>query len=121
MNEGTAVLEHLNFFNKVISGLLAIDAKIDEEDKALILFNLLPDSYDYIIIIIILYSKKTHILEDVTSTLLSNEISQIKRSRQDRVWQSRERKEEEKKKGSGSSKACHFCHRKHHWMNDCKH
>ena len=38
--EGTAVLEHLNFFNKVISELLAVDVKIDEEDKILILFNL---------------------------------------------------------------------------------
>ena len=37
MNEGTTVLEHLNFFNKVISELLAVDVKIDEEDKALIL------------------------------------------------------------------------------------
>ena len=39
MNEGTVVLEHLNFFNKVISGLLVIDVKIDEEDKALILLS----------------------------------------------------------------------------------
>ena len=27
----------------------------------------------------------------------------------------------EVKKSSGSSKACHFCHRKGHWKNDCKH
>ena len=33
MNEGTVVLEHLNFFNNVISELLAIDVKIDEKDK----------------------------------------------------------------------------------------
>ena len=35
MKEGTAVLEHLNFFKKVISELLAVGVKIDEEDKAL--------------------------------------------------------------------------------------
>jgi len=29
MKEGTTVLEHLNFFNKVISELLAINVKID--------------------------------------------------------------------------------------------
>jgi len=42
MNEGTPVLEHLNFFNKVINELLAIDVKIDEEDKTLILLSSLP-------------------------------------------------------------------------------
>jgi len=42
MNEGTVVLEHLNLFNKVISELLVVDVKIDEEDKALILLNSLP-------------------------------------------------------------------------------
>ena len=31
MNEGKAVLEHLNFFNKVISEFLTVNVKIDEE------------------------------------------------------------------------------------------
>jgi len=35
MNKGTTVLEHLNFFKKVISKFLAVDVKIDEKDKAL--------------------------------------------------------------------------------------
>ena len=42
MKEGTAVLEYLNFFNKVISEFLTVDVKIDEEDKALILLSSLP-------------------------------------------------------------------------------
>ena len=67
------VLEHLNFFNKVINKLLAVDVKIDEEDKALILFSSLPESYDHIVTTM-LYGKGTLILEEVTSTLLSNEI-----------------------------------------------
>ena len=68
----------------------------------MILFNLLPDSYDYIIIIIILYSKKTHILEEVTSTLLSNENrkGQIKRRDMIRFLWSREGKEEEKERNA---------------------
>ena len=37
VKEGTTVLEHLNFFNKVINELLDVDIKINEEDKALIL------------------------------------------------------------------------------------
>ena len=41
--------------------------------KVLILLSLLLESYDHIIITM-LYGKKTLILEEVTSTLLSNEI-----------------------------------------------
>ena len=37
MNKRITVLEHLNFFKKVINKLLAVDVKIDEEDKTLIL------------------------------------------------------------------------------------
>ena len=73
MKEGTAVLEHLNFFNKVISELLAVDVKIDEEDKALILLSSLQESYDHIITTM-LNGKETLILEEVTLTLLSNKI-----------------------------------------------
>jgi len=60
-------------FKKVISELLTVDVKIDEEDKVLILISLLPQSYDHIVTIMF-YCKKTLILEEVTSTLLSNEI-----------------------------------------------
>jgi len=73
MKEGTTVLEHLNFFNKVISELLAVDIKSDEEDKALILLNSLSESYDHIVATM-LCNKGTLILEEVTPTLLSNEI-----------------------------------------------
>jgi len=41
MKEGTPMLEHLNFFNEVISEFLAVDVKINEEDKVLILLSLL--------------------------------------------------------------------------------
>jgi len=74
------VFEHLNFFNKVISELLAIDVKIDEEDKALILLSSLSESYDHIVTTI-LYGKETLILKEVMSTLLSNEIRKKAKSR----------------------------------------
>ena len=122
MNKGTAILEHLNFFKKVISGLLAVDVKIDEEDKTLILLSSLSESYDHNITTM-LYGKETLILEEVMSTLLSNEIR--KRLNQDEQTGSgvvvRGRKGRgEGKKGLGSSKAYHFYHTEGHWMNDCK-
>jgi len=85
MNEGTTILEHLNFFNKVISELLTVDVKLDEEDKAFILLSSLSESYDHIITIK-LYGKETLILEEVASTFLSNEIK--KRSNQDKQTRS---------------------------------
>jgi len=89
-------LKHLNFFNKVIRELLINDVKIDEEDKALILLNSLPQSYDHIVTDM-LYGKETLILKEVTSTLylMRSEKGQIKRSKKDCVWWSQKEKEEE--------------------------
>ena len=52
---------------------MAIDVKINEEDKALILLISLPESYDHTVTTM-LYDKNTLIMEEVTATLLSNEI-----------------------------------------------
>ena len=99
MKEGTSVLEYLNFFNKVISELLAVDVKIDEKDNVLIFLSSLPESYNHIVTAM-LYDKKTLILEEVMLTLLSNKIKkgQIKLRRKDRVWWSWEGKEEKERK-----------------------
>jgi len=110
MNEGTTVSDHLNFFNKVINELLPVDVKIDVEDKALIVLSSLPESYDHIVTNM-LYGKKTLILDEVTSTLLSNEIR--KRSNQEEQTGSalvvrRKKEREEGIKGPSSPKMCHF-------------
>ena len=60
-------------FNKAISELLPVNVKIDEKGKTLILFSLLSQLYNHTVITM-LYGKETLILEEVTSTLLSNEI-----------------------------------------------
>jgi len=62
-----------NFFHKVISEFLVVDVKLNEKDKALILLSSLSQSYDHIITTM-LYGKEIHTLEEVMSTLLSNEI-----------------------------------------------
>ena len=112
-----------NFFNKVISELLTADVKIDEEDKTLILLSSLSESYDHIVTTM-LYGKETLTLEEVTSTLLSNEIRKISNQEEQTgsslvVMGRKERGEG--RKGLSSSKACHFCHREGHWKNDYKH
>jgi len=116
-------VEHLNFFNKVISDLLTVNVKIDEEDKALILLSLISQSYDHIVTSI-LYGKKNRILEEVTSTLISNEI----RKRQNQEEQegsslvvTGRKGRREGRRGPGSSKACHFYYRESYWKNNCNH
>ena len=115
MKEGIAVLEHLNFLNKITSELLTVDVKIDKEDKALILFNSLPVSYDHIITTI-LCGKKILILEEITTILLSNEIR--KRPNQDEqeglCLVVMRRKGKREKKSLSLSKACHFYHQECH-------
>ena len=89
----------------------------------MILLNSLSHSYDHIVNTM-LYDKETLIMDEVTSILLSNEI----RKRPNQEMQIRSglvvtgRKERGVgKKIPGSSKACHFCHKKDHWKNACKH
>jgi hypothetical protein len=119
MQEGTAVLEHMNFFNRIISELLAVGVIIDEEDKALILLSSLPESYDHIVTTM-LYGKDTLDFEEVTGTLLSNEI----RKRPNQVGDQGELHVGVGRGGGktsqGSSRVCYFCHKEGHFKRDCK-
>ena len=44
----TSINDHLDGFNKIISDLLNLEIEIDDEDKAILLFNSLPKSYDHL-------------------------------------------------------------------------
>ena len=63
MKEGVPILQHLNTFNKILSDLLALEVKL-EEDKALLLLSSLPSSYNHLVTTII-YGKETLELKDV--------------------------------------------------------
>ena len=58
MKEGTPILQHLNVFNRILSDLLALEVKLEEEDKALPLLSSLPSSYDHLMTTI-MYGKET--------------------------------------------------------------
>src|SRR3954465_2689939 len=73
MKEGTPILQHLNLFNKIVSDLLALEVKLEEEDKALLLLCSLPPSYDHLVTTI-MYGNKTLELEDGRAVLINNEI-----------------------------------------------
>ncbi|CAA3016498.1 retrotransposon, Ty1-copia subclass [Olea europaea subsp. europaea] len=49
MLEGTDLIQHTNVFNQIISDLLRLEIKFDDEDKAMILLYSLPPSYDHLV------------------------------------------------------------------------
>ncbi|GFY80950.1 hypothetical protein Acr_01g0007590 [Actinidia rufa] len=71
IEEGRNLMEHMNVFNGYLDQLRKIDAKIEEEDKALLLLTSLPNSYD-ILATTLLYEKDTVSLEQVQSVLVSH-------------------------------------------------
>ena len=63
MKEGTLILQ-LNAFNQILSDLLALEVKLEEEDKTLLLLSSLLQSYDHLATTI-MHRKETLELEDV--------------------------------------------------------
>ena len=43
--QDTPILQYLNTFNRILSDLLALKVKLEEEDKVLLLLSSLPSSY----------------------------------------------------------------------------
>src|SRR4051812_23158553 len=72
MAEGTPILQHLNASNKIVIDLLALEVKLEEEDKTLILLSSLPPSFDHLVTTI-LYGKETLELKNVRMMLANNE------------------------------------------------
>ena len=64
-------MEHMNVFNGYLDQLQRIDAKIEEEDKALLLLTSLPNSYDTLVTTL-LYEKDTVSLKQVQPALVSH-------------------------------------------------
>ena len=42
-------MDHLHIFNKIVTQLLNVDVKIEEEDKAILLLASLPSSFDTLV------------------------------------------------------------------------
>ena len=71
MKEGTPIIQYLNAFNRILSDLLALEVKLEEEHKALLLLSYLPSSYDHLATTI-MYGKETLELEDARQMLQNN-------------------------------------------------
>lgn len=49
MKEGTKIVDHLNVFNTLMCQFTSIGVKIEEEDKADMLFCTLPKTWDHLV------------------------------------------------------------------------
>ncbi|KAG9444834.1 hypothetical protein H6P81_016174 [Aristolochia fimbriata] len=73
MAEGSNLVDYINRFNNIVTQFLSIEVNLDEDDKMLIFLNSLPPSFEHLVVTI-LYGKETLDIDEVTSTLLSNEL-----------------------------------------------
>ena len=69
MAEGADLAQHVHTFNKIISDLLWIDIKFDDENKAMMLFSSLPASYEHLVTTL-LWGKETLKFEEILGALL---------------------------------------------------
>ena len=66
------MFEHFNGYNKILTDLQNLEVEIKEKDKALLLLNSLPDTYDHLIATL-LYGKNEIKFNDVSNALTNNE------------------------------------------------
>lgn len=58
MMKGSRLLEHLNEFNRIVTQLLSLEIKLEEEDEALLFLSSLLPSYKHLIMTL-MYGKDT--------------------------------------------------------------
>lgn len=136
--KGISMNEHLNNFNKILTDLKNLDDHIGDEDKALLLLNSLPDSYDHLTTTL-LYGKEKIKYVDVANALVNNEFRRKDKSaNRDSASEAltvRGRTNNRRYTGRGKSRSksrgktsdrrrlakdeCAACRQKGHWPKDC--
>uniref|UniRef100_A0A2N9J7Q6 Reverse transcriptase Ty1/copia-type domain-containing protein n=1 Tax=Fagus sylvatica TaxID=28930 RepID=A0A2N9J7Q6_FAGSY len=71
MTEGADLRQHINTFKQIISDMLRIDIKFEDEDKAMMLLTSLPTSYEHLVTTL-LYGKEIMELKEVSGALLDH-------------------------------------------------
>ena len=80
MKRGISVDEHMNSYTKLLTELFNVDMKIDEEDKAVILLNSLPEEEYEIFTLTLINERKFPNYNEVSAALANYEVR-----RQDRL------------------------------------
>ncbi|TXG65804.1 hypothetical protein EZV62_007079 [Acer yangbiense] len=147
--KGISMIEHLDNYNKILADLQNLDVEIIDEDKALLLLNSLPDTYEHLTTTL-LYGKDEVKFIDVSNALMNNEYRKkdqldhrdstsealtVARGRTNNKRSgvpSERGRSRSKSRGPSHSKPkgessfrrpakdeCAYCHQKGHWKKDC--
>jgi len=71
MKRGLSIDEHMNNYTKLLTDLINVDVKIDEEDKVTILLNSLPDEEYETFTLTLINSKQTLNYSEMSATLVN--------------------------------------------------
>jgi hypothetical protein len=74
MKEGTKITDHLNVFNTLICQLTNMEVKFEDEDKAVTLMCLLPESWDHLVTTMWFNTTNAIDYDTIVGDLLSEEI-----------------------------------------------
>jgi hypothetical protein len=129
MKEGTKVVDHLNTFNILIVQLTSMEIKFEDEDKAITLLCLLPESCDNLVTSISFSSTDVLDYESVVRALLDEEMRRksSKETSTSKAMLIRGRTTEKNERSSFQSKSrhikgkekCRYCGKTGHLKKDC--
>ena len=71
LKRGLSIDGHMNNYTKLLTDLVNVDVKIEEEDKALILLNSLPEEEYETFILTLINGKQTFNYSDVSAALVN--------------------------------------------------
>ena len=136
--EDKSLLEQLDEFNKSIDDLENIDVSLGDEDKAIILLNALPKSYEQLKDAMLYGRERTITLEEVQSALKTKDLQKTSWGRQEpkaealninkfKGAKSKKSKQHGKKQsfqkdqdhGEKETRSCHYCKKPGHLKKNC--
>ncbi|GKA70618.1 retrovirus-related pol polyprotein from transposon TNT 1-94 [Tanacetum coccineum] len=139
MKKGGSVTDHVNEFNSIISRLMSVDIKFDDEVQALLLLSLLPESwlgtvtavsgstgstklkFDNIHDLILGEDIRRKTFGEYSNSLLSAE-EKGRGRKQDRGQKQNRSRSKSKKRGQSKNRQdimCWNCNQKGHFQNQC--
>ena len=80
MEEGTRFVDHLNVFNKLVTQLISVDEKIEENDKVVILVSSLPPSWEQLVMNILIGKTTLNFNETVAYLLEAESLKKLQES-----------------------------------------
>ncbi|GKD04573.1 putative RNA-directed DNA polymerase [Tanacetum coccineum] len=139
MNEGASVADHVNEFNSILSRLMSVDIKFDDEVQALLLLSSLPESWSGTVTAVSGSTGSTKLKFDNIRDLILGEDIRRKTSgeysnsllsaedkgrgrKQDRGQKHNRSRSKSKKRGQSKNRqdiTCWNCNQKGHFRNQC--